>query len=71
MLSLGITIWVNAILGGDEARGGPFLLLVDGVSHLRLANNTDRLLITGATPASGASLNFSQASNSQYIPLVH
>jgi len=37
--------------GSGKATGGPFLLLVDGVSKLLLQNGVDRLLITGAAPA--------------------
>lgn len=41
-------------LGGSSgSTGGPFLLKVDGSSLVLLANGTDKLLITGASPAGG------------------
>ena len=40
---------VGASSGGTV--GGPFLLKVDGASLILLANGTDKLLITGTSPA--------------------
>lgn len=52
---MGLVFGGAGLDGGGKPHGGPFLLLVDGVSKLLLVNGTDRLLITGTNPAAATS----------------
>lgn len=54
MIGFALDIWQRSVDGGTSG-GGPFLLQTDGVSHIKLVNNVDRLLIIGHGPSGGTS----------------
>lgn len=59
------------IFAQSNANGGPYLLQTDAASGILLVNGIDKLLIVGPpVGGNGPSLDFSQATNSEYLGTV-